>query len=244
MRPAILLIALASATVALADDTPPKSIAACATGPLEARVAFDRDVPQSLAEALVGTRIVSGDDVKAGDRYDPGRPSNPDPPARGSLRIAAARVEGRTLVMATDPHSRDTIYTVWLPAPVNAGVTYRLRGVEFAWGEGGEGSKPLATGVWPSLDSSQFARETSTIGKSRKLVLKTLVALPKGKVALTARASVPFTLDLGSESAKSAGTQGERTATVSTEIESDVTDLTWTLETSGPLTFSATFRAG
>jgi putative heme-binding domain-containing protein len=242
MKRVCLLVVIGTSSVARAADPPPKLIAAWAAGPLETRITFDRDAPKALAEALVGTRIVSGDDVKSGDRYDPGHPSSPDVPARGSLRIAAARVEGRTLILATDPHSRDTTYAVWLPAPVNAGVTYRLRGVEFVWGEEGEASKPLAAGVWPSLDSSRFAGESRPVGNPRRLVLRTLVSLPKGKVTLTARASVPFTLDLGSESAKSAETQGERTATVATEVEADVTDLTWTLEASGPLTFSAAFR--
>ncbi len=242
MRPASLLIALASAFLTHAAEPTPKPITAWAAGPLEARIAFDRDVPRALADALVGTRIISGDDVKAGDRYVASQPSNPDTPARGSLRIAAARVEGRTLILATDPHSRDTAYALWLPAPVNQGLMYRLRGVEFTWGEEGEGAKPLAAGVWPSLDSSQFARENPPIGKPRRLVLKTLVALPKAKVTLTARASVAFTLDLGNESAKSADTQGEQRAMVATEIEGDVTDLTWTLEAQGPLSFAATLR--
>ncbi len=198
-------------------------------------------MPKSLAEALVGTRIVSGDDVKAGDRYDAGQVANPNAPVRGSLRIAAARAEGRTLILATDPHSRDTTYAVWLPAPVNAGVSYRLRGVEFAWDEG-EASKPLAAGVWPGLDSSKLPPGNRPVEKSRRLVLRTLIALPRGKITLTARASVPFTLELGSESAKSAGTQGDQKAVVATEVETDVTDLTWTLEASGPPRFSATFR--
>ena len=119
----------------------------------------------SLADALVGTRIVSGDDVKAGDRYEPQNPGNPPPSGaeRGSLRIAAACVEGRVLILATDPHTRDTTYALNLPAPVNQAVTYRLRGVEYALSEQGEGSKPIESGVWPSLDSAQFAADVERI---------------------------------------------------------------------------------
>ena len=98
MRSTSLLIVLVAATLARADDVPPRPIAAWAAGPLEARVVFDRPVPESLAKSLVGMRIVFGDDAKDGER--------------GSLRIAAAHARGDVLVLATDPHSRDTTYVL------------------------------------------------------------------------------------------------------------------------------------
>ena len=96
------------------DEGPPRVVNAWAAGPLEVRIAFDRNVTESLAKSLVGTRIVFGDDVKAGDRYDPGKAGVAEA-SRGSLRVAAARASGPVLVLATDPHSRDATYALHLP---------------------------------------------------------------------------------------------------------------------------------
>lgn len=238
MRWSSAWLILASSSHSFANEPPARPIAAWAAGPLEARVAFDRDVPESLAKALVGTRIVFGDDVKAGDRYV--EPKAGDPASdRGSLRVAAARVEGPLLILATDPHSRDATYALHLPAPVDADLTYRLRGVEAV----SEGSGSPA--VWASLDSSRIARRVDSKRPTR-LILKTLVALPKGKATLSFAASVPFSVDVGSESSKSTPGQGKNTAEVTTEVETDVVDLAWTLELDGatPLTFSALCRTG
>lgn len=254
-RTSFWIVALAFTSPALADEPPPRPIAAWASGPLEARVTFDRAVPESAVKALVGTRIVFGDDVKAGDRYverKPGdRPSGAE--SRGSLRIAAARIEGETLVLATDPHSRDTTYALRLPAPIDADVTYRLRGVEFAWSLTKDGATRTAVGVWPALDSSSLQRDFDRIAwisrQSRqpsRLILKTLLALPRGKVTLIGRSSVPSEWEVGGESVKSKRSGNEETLEATVEVEADVVDLTWTLEIHGSKVpaFSATYRAG
>jgi putative heme-binding domain-containing protein len=237
MMTAAAILVLATTTALLAADPPPRPVAAWAAGPLEARVAFDGDVPKAFADALVGTRIVSGADAKADER--------------GTLRIAAARAEGRTLVLATDPHSRDTAYALTLPEPVNRTLIYRLRGVEYAL-DSGEGTKPLATGVWEGLDSSRLGPDfdrvvwmSKTINRTPKqtrLAMKTLVALPKGKATLKAQASAPFSLVFGIESAKSAEAGGEHRAEITSEVEADVTDLTWVFDAVIPRASSITYR--
>lgn len=246
MRRLSVAFVLLFCIAARSDEGPPRPIAAWAAGPLEARIAFDRNVPESLAKALIGTRIVFGDDVKAGDRDVP-RP--PDAPPRGSLRIAAASVEGRTLILATDPHSRDTTYALNLPAPIHQGITYRLRGVEFVWDEVPKGPKPLASGVWPALDSSRLGAEVARVRQGRnvplRLTLRTLAALPKGKATVGVRSSAPFALDFGSESAKSTpDPKGGQKAEITAEVESDVIDFgaTLDLDASTPFTLSASFR--
>src|SRR4051794_18607366 len=82
----------------------PASPVAWPAGPLDVRVAFDRPVDPSLARALVGRSIPYGE------------PKSKEP--LGRLRIAAARLDdgGRTLVLATDPHPREAVYTLNLLA--------------------------------------------------------------------------------------------------------------------------------
>ena len=69
MRKASLLLLCVAATVR-ATDPAPKPIRCMAERAAGARGCFDRTTSRTqLAKALVGTRIVFGDDVKAGDRY-------------------------------------------------------------------------------------------------------------------------------------------------------------------------------
>src|SRR4051812_16077409 len=82
----------------------PRIVAAWPTGPLEVRVAFDSPVNPAVANAQVGAEIPFETSA------DPARG------ARGTLRIAGAslRDDGRTLVLATDPHPFSARYTLAL----------------------------------------------------------------------------------------------------------------------------------
>jgi putative heme-binding domain-containing protein len=254
-RLGIAPILLLSVTInARAADGPPRVVAAWAAGPLEARVTFDRPVDPALVPAVVGRRIVFGDDVKAGDRHVARNPG--DPPAggkaetRGSLNIAAARLDdgGRTLVLATDPHSRDATYALTLPM---ADVAYNLRGVEAAWDSGKPDAKPEWTGWWPSLDLAAVSQRLGGSGALEtmqarlktpgRLTLKTLAALPKGSARVMARGSVPIEAGLGNESAKSSPLGVDNRVDVAAEVGDYPLDLTLTatLDGKAPLVLAA-----
>ncbi len=252
-----VLMLLLGAAVRGADG-PPRVVAAWAAGPLEARVALDRAADPAMAAGLVGSRIVFGDGVKAGDRFverkagDP-PPDGPGSEARGALRVAAARLVdgGRTIVLATDPHSRDASYAMTL---AGNGLAYNLRGVEAAWDSGKDDARPEWAGWWPSLDSAEvaarlggwpgFEAARSRLATPGRLVLKTLAAMPKGKVAVKVRASAPFEVGLGNESARSSPDGGGHVAAASAEVEGDGIDLTLTVALDGkaPFALSATYR--
>ena len=235
-------VALLLTPVGTAADGPPRAVGAWAAGPLEARVTFDKPVAPEVAAAMVGTRIVFGDDVKAGDRHvvqNPGDPplGGPKAEARGSLRIAAARLidGGRTLVLATDPHSRDATYALSLPAPLSTDLAYNLRGIEAA----GEGGKVEWSGWWPSFDR---VRLPETLAKSPgRLTLKTLLTLPKGKATIRVRASGAVEVALGNESAKA---EADHPIEVSADVEAGVIDLVLNLALDGKTPFALAVTDG
>ena len=226
----------------------PHLVAAWPAGPFETHVAFDRAVDPAILAKLVGTRIVFGDDVKAGDRYAAHKVGDPVPAiARGSLRIVAARLddEGRTLILATDPHSRDSHYVLNLPLPVGLDVVYNLQGVESSWDDG----KQQVLRWWPSVNFDEVGKRLAGSAgwsalqsdfKTRgQLTLKTMLTLPKGKATIVVKSSVPFEVLLGNESAKS---NAEHLAEISAEVESNLVDLSITLTLDGktPFTLTAT----
>jgi putative heme-binding domain-containing protein len=211
-----------------------------AAGPLEARVGFSRPIEPGIATALVGTRIVSG-----------------DPESRGILNIAAARLEdaGRTLVLSTDPHSRDTDYVLELPAPFKTRLKYDLRGVEVSWFDAGKDAGTAWKGWMPELEyGNAMSRLRGWVGvhalplKLRtpgKVSFRTLATLPKGKSTVSVQANLPFEVELGNETAKSAAaTNGGNRAEVAAATDSDPLELTLTFKTDGktPLAFEATYR--
>jgi putative heme-binding domain-containing protein len=235
-----IAISLLFATATNAADAPPRVVAAWAAGPLEARVRFDKAVGPEVAKGLVGTRIVFGDDVKVGDRYVPRKPG--DPPAggpkaetRGSLRIAAARLDdgGRTLILATDPHSRDAVYALHIPTPINLDLVYNLRGIDIIKDNGAPDARPEGSAWWPSFDQAEVP------GGLRKtpgrLTLKTLLSAPNGKTTIRATASGPVEISLGNESAKS---DGKHPAEVSADVEGGVIDLVLTIGLDGKTPFA------
>jgi putative heme-binding domain-containing protein len=185
------LLVLAS----LADS--PHAVAVWPAGPLEVRVALDRPIEASVAKRLVETAIPFG---------PAGRP------AEGSVRIAAARLadQGRTLVLATDPHPRAAVYHLKVPVSgATHNLVYDLTGVEVSWFEGGEEARPAWSGWWPHVEpdrartltegSVEHAAGFALLTRPGKLRLRTVVALPEGEARLSLESDAPFEATLGGQ---------------------------------------------
>ncbi len=239
-----------SAAFSIGAGPAPKVVVAWASGPLEARVAFDRAVDPEVARRVVGESIGFGEGEKPGVV---GRPGGD----RGALRVAAAKLvdEGRTLVLVTDPHPREATYRLTLPivkGPGEAGsgtrleVAYDLGGVEVSWLEKG-GTKPSWSGWWPVVDPSVARQVTAgSVDQERlwpltlkpgKLTLRTLVMLPKGNVPVSVDASAPFDATLGIETTKSVASKVDaHRASLRAESTGEPIDLSLALSTGeGPL---------
>ena len=248
--------------VGRAGGEPVATVSAWASGPFEVRVAFDRPPPQGVAARMVGARIVFGDGVKAGERYRPRNPGDPPPKqTRGSLRIASSRIDadGRTLVLSTDPHPVDASYALTIPDLAHGDVAYSLKGIDAVWDSGKDGDPPEGSGWWPSASWAEVQKTLAAsaplesmrnrFAKPGRLSLKTVVALPKGKAAIRASASVAFEVALGNESAKSRpDAKGSHSAEVAGIVEDGVPGLDLVvvanLDGNAPFGFEATFADG
>ena len=223
---------------------PPKVVVAWASGPMEARVAFDRAVDADLARRVVGELVGFGEEEKPGGKGRPGGDS-------GTIRVAAARLvdDGRTLVLVTDPHPRESTYRLGLPGLTTSGeagvglrgeVAYDLGGVEVSWSEGSAG-KPSWSGWWPSVDpalarsvvggSAEHARLWPMMIRPGKLSLRTLVVLPKGDASVSVDGLAPFEATLGSESSKSVRATDSHRAVVKAESTGEAMDFSVAMST-------------
>lgn len=208
----MLLVAASPAT--RADDVhAPSAVLAWPAGPLEVRVAFDSPIGSEVVGNLVDAVIrFPGSDPYLND---------PDAAAYG-LRIAGVRVadDGRTLLLATDPHPVATTYS--LPAHLGSDAkafTYDLNGVEAAWFKGDAADpsgEPDWTGWWPGLDPRAAKQTTAgSVDHERAfdriaaspgtLTLRTLVPLPGETMTASLRieADRPFEATVGFETAAS-----------------------------------------
>ena len=126
----------------------------------------------------------------------------------GTLRIAGAKLldEGRTLLLATDPHPRVARYELVLGPTRKAGQTfvYDLSGVEATWSAMTDeaGAEPAWKGWWPDLDvdatrrlthgSAPHERALAMIEQPGRLTLSTLLSLPPGETTLRLEANGPI----------------------------------------------------
>ncbi len=192
----------------------PRPVIAWPTGPLEAKVAFDRPIHPRAAEKIVGATIPYGTFVRAGDRFETIRPpykavEAQQAAAKGTLKVASATLadDGRTLVLGTDPIPFRASYAVTVPnvhtegskgPGEDADVAFDLSGLEVSWDDGTEGAKPRWSGWWPHLDpwvvrrvaagSAEHERSLELLKTPGRLTLKGYLALPKGNATLRLRA--------------------------------------------------------
>ncbi|MFO0952858.1 MAG: c-type cytochrome [Isosphaeraceae bacterium] len=182
-------------------DPAPGVIAAWANGRFEARVAFDSPVAPVEVERAVG-RVIAFDETRPTTHSRPGPNAADAPDVRGSLKVAAARVEdgGRTVVLTTDPHPRAGTYTLELAGQK---VEYDLSGAEVTWDDGGENARPLGVTWWPSLDAAEvrslaaktpaLAESIARLSRPGRLTVSTLVSLPKRPVTLRVASNLQVT---------------------------------------------------
>src|SRR3954469_22092082 len=121
VRPlAWLLLGVAQAVGVRAEEPVihPHPVIAWPSDPFEVRVAFARPLDEGVARRVVGRLIPFEEDASVIAQAKPRRPSRDVPHVahRGSLRVAAARLEdeGRTLLLVTDPHPRVGTYSLHL----------------------------------------------------------------------------------------------------------------------------------
>jgi putative heme-binding domain-containing protein len=177
----------------------PDPVAIWASSPLEIVIAFPRPAPARLADSLVGRTIPYF------QATTPSAAGSVSALPIGSIRIAGARLidDGRTAVVATDPHSSPAAYRLDLAPTGKTAVIreYSLTGVEAAWYPAQENadSEPTWKGWWPDLDVEETRRLTrgsaphekclALLDKPGRLVVSTLVKLPAGKVTVRLEAS-------------------------------------------------------
>jgi putative heme-binding domain-containing protein len=142
-------------------------------GPREVRVAFDRPVdPSLLRDTVKKTTITAGRYARAGDRFESLRPGYAvvameltTPRFDVPVRAAQLTPDGRTLILATDPHPAAVHYALTLPGmgrPATSpngtlrqmpqiDLDYDLTGVEATWTP--DGGKAVATWL-PHFDTA------------------------------------------------------------------------------------------
>ena len=163
------------------------------SGPLDVTAAFNRPIDSASAKSLIGLRISYSDNSSV----PPGQVTKEK--SLRNLRIVGARLidGGRTLVLATDPHSRATRYR--LPF----GTSYELTGVEATWSHTDKQSDDADwSGWWPELiihptqqlvlESKPHADGFAHLSQPGRLTLSTLIRLPAGRVQLSVASSGPI----------------------------------------------------
>jgi len=190
----------------------------------------------------------------------------------GQLSIAGIRLidDNRTLIVATDPHPRPACYMLPLPvaspasqprAGASPAAAYDMSGIEVIWNEDGlDGGRPRWSGWWPRLDSA-LARQL-TRGSVRhnelfellrqrgRLVVSTLVRLPKGSVSVRLDCSQPIDEGLLGDAQgelRAANRDANHRLTMTCSSQGDPLYLTATVRTGDanvPFSLAATYRIG
>jgi putative heme-binding domain-containing protein len=244
----------------------PRPVAVWSPGPLDVVAAFDTKVDSGRLTDLVGKTISYFEVERRPDNRAATRPL-------GSLRIAGARLtdDGRTLFLATDPHPRMARYVLPLAPtegrvardhPVDAAGSYDLSGVEVAWNQQGDtDDRPRWTGWWPVLDVEATRRLThgsrphedglALLSKPGRLVLGTLVRLPKGSLTLRVDATGPIDEailgDVQAEVTAPAPADLAHHAQLEVQSQGDPLFLTITIQTGTngrPFSLKASYRLG
>jgi putative heme-binding domain-containing protein len=235
-----------------------RPVAVWAAGPLEVVTAFERPLDRALAQSLVGKDIPFFENMTS----NPDRAPSPKP--IGTIQIAGARLadDGRTMILATDPHPRAARYVLPFATVDHARVTYDLSGVEATWSEGEEPAhEPRWSGWWPRLDSDSLRllsrgskrhqEGLAVLSKRGRLVLSTLLRVPPGTGKLRLEGSAPIVEvlcgDVQAEPADPGSKEKHQLVTLSVESKGDPLFLTVTLQTGTderPFGFKASYRVG
>lgn len=249
--PALLAIAAISTSVARDEPSSPRAVASWPSGPLEVRVAFDRPLDPGAAKSVANGSIPFAERNAAVG----GKPPTP----LGTLKVAAALLDddNRTLVLATDPHPFNAAFSPSLPG-LPAPPPYTLGGVQVEF-EGADAEKPAWPGSfwWPGLDadgvrdlargSAEHERFFALLKTPGRLTLRTVLALPKGKV--TVRLATSGGLEepsLGGEVADVKAEGGETSVDLAIESTGDPVELAFDVRTSAtgkPFGLRASYRA-
>ena len=184
---------------------------AWAAGPFDVRIAFDRPIDASVVPAVIGRSITYGEsDLPVGGT------SSTTSSTRGSLKIAAAKLEdhGKVLALTTDPHSVAATYRLELPAIRSEGATDQGAPVKVQYDLSGVEVSPvrdpsLSTITWPRLDpgeamallagTAEHARSSEWLNQPQGISLVAMVSLPKGSVTLRLRSDWLSEARLGGE---------------------------------------------
>lgn len=218
----------------------PKAVAAWPAGLMEVRMAFDAPADPALAKAVLSSRIKFG-------QADPKAQATTE----GALNIAAARLDdgGRTLVLVTDPHPRESTYRLRLPTNPVQEVTYTLGGVEATWAKDAD-AQPEWTGWLPGYD---LAAARTILGQSAtheklwillespgRLTLRSFASLPQGQGSLDLAGKGLLEGVYGSSNAEVA--QDNTKASLAYESTGETQELAVTLATGPGAALSLTLK--
>ena len=171
------------------------------SSPIEVTVAFTAPVPPAIAATLVGQPI-SYHELKS-DIRPAARSSAP----QRSLRIAGVcqADDGKTLILATDPHPRLARYQIQLPSrdARQCLLEYDLSGVELHWNSADDPERDPSWDGWlPELDldvgraatagSAQHDRLWSLLSRNGQLTLSTMVRVPEQATAFVLESDLPI----------------------------------------------------
>ena len=252
----IITVAWGSARIAgaIADDARPRPVMAWASSPLEVRIAYDHALDPGMVKAASGGVILFGDDVGPGVRLETREKARDvSSPVRGTLRVASASLtdDGKTLILATDPHPYRTAYAPILDGKA-AEITYTLSGAQAEFTpEGGGAAESI---WWPSVDStdvlertrgsSQHERFYERLARPGRLTLRTRITMPRGKVSISLES--PSTIEeptLGGESSEVKTSGGTSRATWSAESKAEPMELVFDVNTKAGEPFRLSARS-
>jgi putative heme-binding domain-containing protein len=160
-------------------------------GPQEVRIAFDRPLdPQSLRNLASESKIIYGEFVAAGDRFETIRPGyavtqlqQSKPRHRLPIYAASVTPDRKTLILATAPHPAAANYSLTLPGlgrksdehgssvfPQHPQIdlAYSLQGVAATW-EPHDRTQPVWTGWLPHLDLAVARQLNATDPEAARL---------------------------------------------------------------------------